>query len=77
MGDMDSRQSACRFRSSARPTLPPMRNVSWLLPDTASSCIRRLSSTLEQGFPSMHRAMTAPPRGSFSRMAAASAASAR
>ena len=28
MGDMDSRQSACRFRLSSSPTLPPMRKVS-------------------------------------------------
>ena len=75
--EKEEAQKACRFRLSSSPTLPPMRKVSCVLPATASSSIRRLSSTLEQGFPSMHRAMTAPPLGSLSRMAAASAASAR
>ena len=73
MGDMESFQSARRFRLSLRPTLPPMRKVSWVLPETASCCILRLISSLEQGVPSIHRATSAPPLGSFAVMAAASA----
>ena len=72
MGDMDRRQSARRFSSSLRPTLPPMRKVTWVLPETASCCILRLISSLEQGLPSMHMATNAPPLGSFALMAAAS-----
>ena len=74
MGDILSRQSAWAFSSASRPTLPPMRKVSGVLPATAKSAMRRDSSSLEQVLPSMHMAITAPPRGSFSRMAAASVA---
>ena len=73
MGDMDSRQSASFFTSSLSPTLPPMRKVICVFPCTPKSAIRRLSSSLEQGVPSMHRATTAPPLGRRSRMAAPSA----
>ena len=76
IGDMESRQSASRLSVSSSPKLPPMRNVSCVRPATPKSAMRRLSSSLEQGFPSTQRAMTAPPRGSRSRMSAASAASA-
>ena len=69
MGDMDSRQSASFFTSSSSPTLPPIKKVICVLPCTPKSASRRLSSSLEQGLPSMHSATTAPPLGSLSRMA--------
>ena len=72
MGDMLSRQSACFLMPSSSPTLPPMRKVICVLPCTPKSMIRRLSSSLEQGLPSMHSATTAPPLGRRSRMAAPS-----
>ena len=50
-----------------------MRKVICVFPCTPKSAIRRLSSSLEQGLPSMHRATTAPPLGRRSRMAAPSA----
>ena len=62
MGDMLSRQSACFLMLSSSPTLPPMRKVICVLPCTPKSMIRRLSSSLEQGLPSMHRATSAPPQ---------------
>ena len=76
MGDMERRRSARCFTRGCRPKLPPMRKASCEAPAEASCASFFESASLLSSVPSMHRAMTAPPLGSFSSMSAASLASA-